>query len=73
MDGIFFSSFFGGSSASDATPKDVYIDFDDFEVSTLGQVAKTTDNISASSDSTTDSLSGGNILSAPAGINSAFS
>lgn len=33
IDGIFFSSFFGGNGASWATPKTVYADFDDFQVS----------------------------------------
>ncbi|NER82123.1 MAG: hypothetical protein F6K42_21695 [Leptolyngbya sp. SIO1D8] len=33
IDGIFFSSFFGGGDSSWATPKDVHIDFADFSVS----------------------------------------
>ncbi|NEP19274.1 MAG: polysaccharide lyase [Leptolyngbya sp. SIO4C1] len=33
IDGLFFSTFFGGGDASWATPHDVYIDFADFSVS----------------------------------------
>ena len=33
VDGIFFSTFFGGGDSSWATPKDVYIDFGVFSVS----------------------------------------
>jgi len=33
IDGLFFSTFFGGNDASWATPQDVYIDFADFTVS----------------------------------------
>ncbi|NET48353.1 MAG: hypothetical protein F6K09_06420, partial [Merismopedia sp. SIO2A8] len=32
IEGIFFSTFFGGGDKSWATPKDVYIDFADFSV-----------------------------------------
>ena len=32
IDGIFFSTFFGGSDASWSTPKDVYIDFAEFAI-----------------------------------------
>jgi hypothetical protein len=35
IEGIFFSTFFGGGSASWATPKDVYVDFADFSVSAV--------------------------------------
>lgn len=35
IEGIFFSTFFGGSSSSWATPKDVEIDFADFSISTV--------------------------------------
>ena len=35
IDGIFFSTFFGGSDLSWATPHDVYIDFADFSVSAV--------------------------------------
>ncbi|MBD2020528.1 hypothetical protein H6F43_10040 [Leptolyngbya sp. FACHB-36] len=35
IDGIFFSTFFGGSNASWATPKDVHIDFANFSVSSV--------------------------------------
>lgn len=34
VDGIFFSTFFGGSDESWATPEDVYVDFANFTVST---------------------------------------
>lgn len=33
IDGLFFSTFFGGGDASWSTPKDVYVDFADFSVS----------------------------------------
>ncbi|MGF1537093.1 MAG: polysaccharide lyase [Elainellaceae cyanobacterium] len=33
LDGLFFSTFFGGGDASWATPQDVYVDFADFEMS----------------------------------------
>lgn len=33
IEGLFFSTFFGGGNASWATPRDVYIDFADFSVS----------------------------------------
>lgn len=33
IDGLFFSTFFGGGDASWSTPRDVYIDFADFSVS----------------------------------------
>ncbi len=35
IEGIFFSTFFGGGSASWATPKDVYADFANFSVSVI--------------------------------------
>jgi hypothetical protein len=35
IEGIFFSTFFGGGSASWATPKDVYVDFANFSVSVI--------------------------------------
>ncbi|MGB3492432.1 MAG: polysaccharide lyase [Elainellaceae cyanobacterium] len=35
IDGIFFSTFFGGGDASWATPQDVYIDFANFSVSAV--------------------------------------
>lgn len=35
IEGIFFSTFFGGSSSSWATPKDVFVDFAEFSVSTV--------------------------------------
>lgn len=35
IEGIFFSTFFGGGSTSWATPKDVYADFADFSVSVV--------------------------------------
>ncbi|WP_421658168.1 polysaccharide lyase [Leptothermofonsia sp. ETS-13] len=37
LDGLFFSTFFGGSDSSWATPKDVYVDFADFSVSAIHQ------------------------------------
>lgn len=74
LDGVFFSTFFGGSSASYATPKDVHVDFDDFQVSTLGQAASTTGNVSPASNSTSNSIFGSNTFSTLfAGVNSAFS
>ena len=33
VDGVFFSTFFGGGNPSWATPKDTHIDFADFSVS----------------------------------------
>lgn len=35
IEGIFFSTFFGGNDASWATPKDVYVDFAEFSVSSV--------------------------------------
>lgn len=35
IEGVFFSTFFGGGSAAWATPKNVYIDFADFSVSAV--------------------------------------
>lgn len=35
IEGIFFSTFFGGGDSSWATPKDVYVDFADFSVSSV--------------------------------------
>ena len=35
IEGIFFSTFFGGNDASWATPQDVYIDFADFSMSSV--------------------------------------
>lgn len=35
IEGIFFSTFFGGGDPSWATPKDVYVDFADFSVSSV--------------------------------------
>ena len=35
VDGLFFSTFFGGGDASWATPRDVYIDFSDFSLTTV--------------------------------------
>ncbi len=37
IDGIFFSTFFGGGDPSWATPKDVYVDFADFSVSEVNE------------------------------------
>lgn len=37
IDGVYVSAFFGGGTADYATPKNVHIDFDDFEVSAIGQ------------------------------------
>ncbi|MGF1540358.1 MAG: polysaccharide lyase, partial [Pleurocapsa sp.] len=35
IDGIYFSTFFGGGDPSWATPQDVYVDFANFSVSTV--------------------------------------
>jgi cellulase/cellobiase CelA1 len=51
IEGLFFSTFFGGGDSSWATPKDVYIDFAEFEVSRVEAADGGSENEASASDS----------------------